>query len=57
MQNEFCLEDCESSDWMSLVPSSVNNIPLGPSVDEVEELGTGNCQLLVLKIFIIVPFT
>ncbi|KAF2287856.1 hypothetical protein GH714_002989 [Hevea brasiliensis] len=41
MQNDLCLEDYESSDWMSLVPPSANNIPLGPSVDEVEDWGVG----------------
>ena len=41
-QNELSLEDNGSSDWMSLVPPSVNTMPLVPSTDESEDVATGN---------------
>ncbi|KAH8506859.1 hypothetical protein H0E87_013600 [Populus deltoides] len=47
-QNELCLEDSGSSDWMSLVPRSVNTMPLAPSTDESEDVASGNC-LAMLK--------
>ncbi|KAG6771071.1 hypothetical protein POTOM_022417 [Populus tomentosa] len=47
-QNELCLEDAGSSDWMSLVPRSVNTMPLAPSTDESEDVASGNC-LAMLK--------
>lgn len=38
MQNELCLEDYESIDWMSLVPPCASTLPLGgSSADEAEE--------------------
>ncbi|KAJ6756657.1 hypothetical protein OIU79_028945 [Salix purpurea] len=40
-QNEPSLEDDGSSDWMSLVPPSVNTMPLVPSTDESEDVTTG----------------
>ncbi|KAJ6779027.1 hypothetical protein OIU74_002756 [Salix koriyanagi] len=40
-QNEPSLEDDGSSDWMSLVPPSVNTMPLVPSTDESEDVATG----------------
>ncbi|KAJ6316955.1 hypothetical protein OIU78_020111 [Salix suchowensis] len=40
-QNELSLEDDGSSDWMSLVPPSVNTMPLVPSTDESEDVATG----------------
>lgn len=40
-QNELCLEDAGSSDWMSLVPRSVNTMPLAPSTDESEDVASG----------------
>lgn len=42
-QNDLSLEDHGSSDWMSLVPPSVNTMPLVPSTDESEDVATGNC--------------
>ncbi|KAG6768985.1 hypothetical protein POTOM_024600 [Populus tomentosa] len=47
-QNELCLEDSGSSDWMSLVPRSVYTMPLAPSTDESEDVASGNC-LAMLK--------
>ncbi|XP_048225512.1 uncharacterized protein LOC8264909 [Ricinus communis] len=41
LQNDICLEDYESADWMSLVPPSANNMPAGSAVDEIEDLGVG----------------
>ncbi|KAH8485981.1 hypothetical protein H0E87_027429, partial [Populus deltoides] len=40
-QNDLSLEDYGSSDWMSLVPPSVNTMPLVPSTDESEDVATG----------------
>ncbi|KAG6744580.1 hypothetical protein POTOM_051216 [Populus tomentosa] len=40
-QNDLSLEDHGSSDWMSLVPPSVNTMPLVPSTDESEDVATG----------------
>ncbi|KAF9664452.1 hypothetical protein SADUNF_Sadunf16G0020300 [Salix dunnii] len=39
--DELYLEDNGSSDWMSLVPPSVNMMPLVPSTDESEDVATG----------------
>ena len=41
-EDELYLEDNGSSDWMSLVPPSVNMMPLVPSTDESEDVATGN---------------
>ncbi|GAV91057.1 zf-BED domain-containing protein/DUF659 domain-containing protein/Dimer_Tnp_hAT domain-containing protein [Cephalotus follicularis] len=40
-EKDVCLEDYESLDWMALDPPSDNTLLLGPSNDEVEDLGTG----------------
>ncbi|KAJ6741558.1 BINDING PROTEIN putative-RELATED [Salix viminalis] len=40
-QNELFLEDSGSSDWMSLVPCSVNMMPLASSTDESEDVASG----------------
>ncbi|XP_007009265.2 PREDICTED: uncharacterized protein LOC18586057 [Theobroma cacao] len=41
MGNDTFLEDYTHSDWTALDPLSVNTMLLGPSSDEVEELGAG----------------
>ncbi|XP_050232750.1 uncharacterized protein LOC126681279 [Mercurialis annua] len=47
LQNDVCMEDYESSDWMALVPPSANaaqvanNMPAGSAIDEIEDLGVG----------------
>ncbi|KAJ7960697.1 HAT transposon superfamily [Quillaja saponaria] len=35
-EDEFWLEDYGSSDWRSLEPPSINMMPIGPPIDEVE---------------------
>lgn len=35
-------EDLESSDWMAVDPPLGSIAPLGPLIDDIEALGTGN---------------
>lgn len=42
MEKEGCSEDFGSSDWMTVDPPMGNTMLLGPSTDDVQDLGAGN---------------
>lgn len=41
MEKEGCSEDFGSSDWMTVDPPMGNTMLLGPSTDDVQDLGAG----------------
>lgn len=41
-RREQMSEDLESSDWMAVDPPLGSIAPLGPLIDDIEALGTGN---------------
>lgn len=50
MVKEGCSEDFGSSNWMTVDPPMGNTMLLGPSTDDVEDLGAGNDSRLQLHL-------